>query len=113
MLLRVLVLIFAFNALIPSALAMGDKCNCMEMADTDSAMVIMSHGDSGMTCNMPDMDKSCSEALCASGCLTSTTSVVPYDSAINIPSVSTAQPLFEVAYFYQIYPSINTPPPLV
>jgi hypothetical protein len=112
MLLRVLVLIFAFNALIPSALAMGVKGNCMEMADTDSAM-IMPHGDSGMTCNMSDMDKGCSEALCANGCLTSTTSVVPYDSAINIPSVSTAQPLFEVAYFYQIYPSINTPPPLV
>ena len=112
MLLRVLILIFAFNAFIPSALAMGVKGNCMEMADTDSAMT-MSHGDSGTTCNMSDMDKSCSETLCASGCLTSITSVVPHDSAINIPLASTAQPLFEVAYFYQIYPIINTPPPLV
>ena len=112
MLLRVFILIFAFNAFIPSALAMGVKGNCMQMDNTNSTM-IMSHGDSGMTCNMSDMDKGCSETLCASGCLTSITTSLPYDAAVSIPFPSTAQPLFKMAYFYQIYPSINTPPPLV
>ena len=112
MILRVLILIFAFNAFIPSALAMGINGNCKEMDNTSSTMM-MSHGDSGMTCNMSDMDKSCSDTLCASGCLTSITTALPYDAVVSISLTSTTQPLFQMAYFYQIYPNINTPPPLV
>ena len=112
MILRVLILIFAFNAFIPSALAMGINGICKEMDNTSSTMM-MSHGDSSMTCNMSDMDKSCSDTLCASGCLTSITTALPYDAVVSISLTSTTKPLFQMAYFYQIYPNINTPPPLV
>ena len=116
MILRVLVLIFAFNAFVPSALAMGFTGNCMEMEGTNSEM-IMSHTDSeskmGMNCEMSEMDKSCSDTLCASGCLTSITSFVSYDFSPSFPLPTIEQPKSDLAYFYKIYPVINTPPPLV
>ena len=114
MFLRVLVLIFAFNAFIPSALAMGITGNCMQMDGTNSEM-IMSHSESNMSmnCGMSDMDKNCSEVLCASGCLASTTSYLLFDINSIYPSTDIVQPKSDLAYFYKIYPVINTPPPLV
>lgn len=112
MLLRLLILIFVFNAFIPSAFAMGLNSGCMQMDDTNSSM-IMSHGDSDMTCHMSDMDKTCSEMLCASSCLASIATPLPFYVEDSISLMPANQPLFKTAFFYQIYPSINTPPPLV
>ena len=116
MILRVLVLIVALNAFIPSAHAMGITGNCMQMEGTNSEMV-MPHTDSeskmGMNCEMPEMDKNCSDTLCASGCLTSITSFVSYDIYTSFPLPTIEQPKSDLAYFYKIYPVINTPPPLV
>jgi len=112
MILRLLVLIFAFNAFIPSALAMEVKGNCMEMTDTGSTM-IMSNSDSGMTCDMPEMDKSCSEILCDSGCSSSTSTYLFFDINLIYPPTDIVQPNSDLSYFYKIYPVINTPPPLV
>lgn len=116
MILRVLVLIFAFNAFVPSALAMGKICNCMQMEGTISEMV-MSHSNSesqmDMNCEMPDMDKSCGDTLCASSCFSSITSIVSYDISPSFPLLTLEQPKSDLAYFYKIYPVIITPPPLV
>ncbi|WP_299874250.1 hypothetical protein [uncultured Cocleimonas sp.] len=116
MFLRILILIFAFNAFIPSAVAMGMTGNCMQMEDANTEMV-MSHTDSkskmSMNCEMSDMDKSCSDILCASGCLASTTSYLFSDVSSIYHSTDIEQPKSDLAYFYKIYLVINTPPPLV
>ncbi len=127
MFLRILILIFAFNAFIPSAVAMGMTGNCMQMEDANTEMVmshtdseskmVMSHTDSestmSMNCEMSDMDKNCSDILCASGCLASATSYLFSDVISIYHSSDIEQPKSDLAYFYKIYPVINTPPPLV
>jgi len=108
---RLFILLFALNAFITPASAMGD---CEMMDGSSSGIMVLSMPDA-----MPDMDcdmgaeVACSSADCASSCSTGTVSQLISEKQTFFIVAGRGQPLADFAYFYRIILSINTPPPLV
>jgi hypothetical protein len=110
MLHRFLVLIFAFNIIMPSAFAAGTMSGC-DMDSMASSSMIDTMSD--MSCSMDD-GTPCSVLECIGSC---SASIVPQLLSENShPLVLVAgrhKPDTGFAYFYKIVHPIHTPPPLV
>lgn len=111
MLLRVVIFLFAFNAIVPTALAVGSMSPCKNMMDNMNSMLTTI--DSSIACNMPDMDQSCGSIGCASNCMTNITPALNVANQIAIVHKSNGQPHFSMPFYYHITYPVQTPPPLV
>ncbi len=107
MLLRLLVLLFALNAIAPVAMASVD---CDMMNDMD--MTSMTHDMSELDC-CTDHDDSCNTKQC----ITSSSANVPLLSLDNVKNFAVdvlgKHPKDNLLSLYEIFLPINTPPPLV
>jgi hypothetical protein len=120
MLHRFLVLIFAFNIIMPSAFAAGTMSGCDMDSMKESSSLMGSMASSSMIDTMSDMSCSmddgtpCSVLECIGSC---SASIVPQLLSENShPLVLVAgrhKPDTGFAYFYKIVHPIHTPPPLV
>jgi len=116
MFLRILILFFAINSLIPSATAFAfvnvgsAPSNMMvnAMSDTDSVAPIIAMNKNctmGDSCTM-DMDSSCDLLHCSSAYVINN---VAYFAFLQRMS---DQPQFVLTHFYHIVHPVHTPPPL-
>ncbi len=111
MIFRVLILVFAFNAVLPSAYAMGAMDGCMPNKDGNSSAMVMH--DSNMACDMVDMEENCQSAQCLSSCMIN---LMPLPSSELQEAFSLnllGQPPLKRIHFYKIIYPVQTPPPLV
>jgi len=122
MFLRILILFFAINSLIPSATALaygnaGSAPSNMMMAtmsDTDSIVSDSTMNKSAMSENctmgdscMMDMDSSCDPLHCSSGYAVNSIGYFAFIHSIDQP------PYFTLAHYYHIVHPVHTQPPLV
>jgi len=122
MFLRILILFFAINSLIPSATALtfgnagSAPSNMMAgtMSDTDSIVSESTMNKSAMSENctmgnscMMDMDSSCDPLHCSSGYAVNSIEHFAFLHSIDQP------PHFTLAHFYHIVHPVHTQPPLV
>ncbi len=128
MFLRILILFFAINSLIPSATAltfgnagsapsklmMGTMSSTDLVSDTNSIVsestmnksAMSKHCTMGNSCMM-DMDSSCDPLHCSSGYAVNSIKYFAFVHGLDQP------PHFTLAHFYHIVHPVHTPPPLV
>jgi len=109
---RLLILIFAFNALFIAPVSATDVCEMMDGSNLAMMTSSMSGQMADMDCGM-DAEIACSSLECASSCSTTTASQIISDQQISIVVASYDQPRAGFAYFYIITLPVHTPPPLV
>ena len=105
---RLLILIFAFNALFITPVSATDVCEMMDTAATE----ISSNSMSEMDCSECE-EASCGSQPCGINSSAVTTPVLfSQKQTLNIIA-GNHQPQAGFAYFYTITYPVNTPPPLV
>ena len=106
---RLLILIFAFNALFITPVSATDVCEMMESATT----IEMSSNDMlGMDCSQCE-EASCGLQQCGINSSAVTTPVLFSQKQTLFIVAGHHQPQAGFAYFYKITYPVNTPPPLV
>ena len=104
---RLLILIFAFNALFITPVSAMGGCEMM-----DEATVEMSSNDmSEMDCPQCE-EANCSSLQCGFSSYAATPALLSEKLSFNIVE-GNYQPQTDLAYFYTITYPVNTPPPLV
>ncbi len=113
MLLRVLILIFAFNSIVPSAMAVDSVSGCqMDMEKSSMVMDSISMTDMA-NCAMHDIQQGCESVHCNDvSCMINSIPILSDTQMVFLPDVA-ALPQGKVAHFYKIVLPIQTPPPLV
>ncbi len=104
---RLLILIFAFNALFITPVSAANVCEMM-----DGTTIEMSSNDmSEMDCPQCE-EANCSSLQCGFSSSAATPALLSEKQSFNIIAGS-YQPQTDLAYFYTITYPVNTPPPLV
>jgi len=116
MLIKILILVFTINAMIPASFAMGGMVDC-KMGMTDSSMAtgdndLMSSAIDDMTCAMHDLEANC-QNQCFDSCMLNLASFPIHSAEQQFVHSTFSKLLFKHVYFYQIVLPVNTPPPLV